>query len=82
MTIINVIEIEEGVVVSISSFGKDKVQEAEELFKRIGSRIVESLDEDDLEDAVGDGVIESTSDNKAVCLTWSTLDRNYHKLTN
>ena len=73
MTVISVIDIEEGVVASLSTFTKTKLEEAEELFKKIALDIDEDLSEDDLDDALSDGYYESTSDNKAVCITWSEL---------
>jgi len=69
--VISVIEVEAGVVSSISTFEDDNVEEAEKCFKKIAKDIKHSLDEDDLNEAIEDGYVMNSK--RSVSITWSTL---------
>lgn len=72
-TIINVIEIEDGAPVALSSFPKSKIEEAEKLFKSIAKTIDAHLTEEELEDLPNDGFFESDEEHRSVAITWSEL---------
>jgi hypothetical protein len=76
MELLNVIEIQDEAVVTISSYDtevKGNEEKAEKLFKKIAKIIDNTLTDDELDDAVMNGYVESNNRHHSVCLTWSTL---------
>lgn len=73
MRIINVIEVQDDIVVTISTFEETpaNLKKAEDLFRKIASDMEPRMSEDTLEICVQDGYL--TTSNKAVYITWSEL---------
>ena len=75
MELLNVIEIENNVVVTISSYdttAKNR-QDAEGVFKGILLTMNPYMTPDEIDDAIENGYYVSPWKNHSVCLTWSTI---------
>jgi len=76
MRVINVIEIKDGVVDEITSFGIFEEQLSQEVVKYAEDLFIAKLEEYGVEDAHMDGYIDDgyfAGGNFSVCLTWSEV---------
>jgi len=75
MRLIHVVSIVDGNVCSLNTFNDSNTEDAHDMFKRFArEQINENLTDDELDDYIMDGTIESDSSNLAINLVWSTIE--------
>jgi len=77
MRLVHIVSIVDGNVCSLKTFNESDVEKAEKLFCDLAREEINvNLTDEDLDDHIMDGYIESDSNNLAINITWSSIEES------